>query len=302
MTDVADAVSQIRRHHRRRRFAMKIQSKLDRALESFIRVNATEWSPKLPKEERDKINREVLEIIKRIRNGDPSDELDVVRVSDKARRPADQMRALSEKRMAELAIKLPVYKWIESVRGAGAGGLATIVAEAGDLSKYPKPAQLWKRLGFAPYEGLAGSSWKRETWRTRALTKDEWIDNPFSGERYALMHQIAIWLVNAQWIGKAKSKNGEGEPNGPYGQVYADRRAHTLETHPDWTDMHRRMDALRITMKRFLLDLHREWHARAGVTIEPPPKAPRKPRRSTSKKAPPPPKRKPRGNGPHIEA
>ena len=39
----AAVIEQIRSHHRRRRFAMKIQQKLDRALESFIRINGTEW-------------------------------------------------------------------------------------------------------------------------------------------------------------------------------------------------------------------------------------------------------------------
>jgi hypothetical protein len=92
------------------------------------------------------------------------------------------------------------------------------------------------------------------------LTAEEWIANPFSGERYALMSQIATWLVNAQWIAAGKSDDGEGKANGPYGQVYADRRKFTQETHPDWTDGHRRKDALRIAMKAFLRDLWAEWN------------------------------------------
>jgi hypothetical protein len=258
MTD-ADLIAQIRRHHRRRRFAMKIQQKLDRALESFVRINATAWSPDMPEAEREKINREVKEIIKQARAGAQSDLSDIVLVSDEARKPTDAMRDASEKAMEKLAMQLPIYSWIEGVRGAGALGLATIIAETGDLSNYPNPAKVWKRLGFAPYDGFAGSTWKRETWRPRTLKSEEWIANPFSGERYALMHQIAVWLVNAQWIGKAKTESGEGEPNGPYGEVYAARRKHTMQTHPDWSDGHRRMDALRVTMKAFLKDLHVEW-------------------------------------------
>ena len=171
--------------------------------------------------------------------------------------------------MEKLAMQLPIYPWIESVRGAGALGLATIIAEAGDLSNYPNPAKVWKRLGFAPYDGFAGSTWKRQTWRPRTLSSDEWIANPFSGERYALMHQIAVWLVNAQWIGKAKTESGEGEPNGPYGEIYATRRKHTLTTHADWSDGHRRMDALRVTMKAFLKDLHVEWRKPREVVEKP---------------------------------
>ena len=278
MTNTAEIVASIRRHHRRRRFAMKIQQKLDRALESFVRVNATKWSPDLPEAERERINREVKAMIKRARDDDQADPdlQDIVSTSDRARLPADEMRAGSEKVMGELAQQLPIYPWIETVRGAGALGLATIVAEAGDLANYPNPAKLWKRLGFAPYDGYAGSSWKRETWRPRALTKDEWIANPFSGERYALMHQIATWLVNAQWVGKAKSASGEGEPNGPFGEIYAARRKHTLPTHPDWSDGHRRNDALRVTMKEFLKQLHLRWNNIEIIAVPEKPKRARK--------------------------
>ena len=182
-------------------------------------------------------------------------------MADAGRKPADAKRAAAERAMEKAVKELPVYAWSESVRGSGALGLATIVAEAGDLAMYDGPAKLWKRLGYAPYDGHAGSTWKRESWRPRALTKDEWIANPFSGERYALMSQIATWLVNAQWIAAGKSESGEGKANGPYGEVYARRRKQTLAAHPDWTDGHRRKDALRIAMKAFLCDLWAEWNS-----------------------------------------
>jgi hypothetical protein len=187
----------------------------------------------------------------------------MVKTTDRGREPFDTLRKKSEQQMERLAKDLPVAEWIAGIRGAGLLGLATIIGEAGDLSNYANPAKLWKRLGFAPYDGFAGSTWKRATWRPRALTADEWIENPFSGERYALTHQIAVWLVNSQWIGAAKSDTGEGKPNGAYGEIYAARRAHTATTHPDWSKQHSRMDALRVTMKAFLKDLHLEWRARA---------------------------------------
>ena len=255
-----NVVEAIKGHHRRRRYAMKVQQKIDRALESFIRINATKWTYDASEADREKFNREVAKIIASARKGD-GDKLivELVQKTDRGREPFDAIRKAAESAMEKLTEHLPVAEWIKGVRGAGALGLATIVAEAGDLANYPNPAKLWKRLGFAPYDGHAGSSWKRQTWRPRTLTAEEWIANPFSGERYALMHQIIVWLVNAQWIGKAKTESGEGEPNGPYGEIYAARRKHTMQTHPDWTDGHRRMDALRVTMKAFLKDLHVEW-------------------------------------------
>jgi hypothetical protein len=260
---VEKAVEDIRNCHRRRRYAMKVQQKIDRALESFVRINSTDWSFDADEAEREKYNRQVAAIISAARKGEGAAAIvGLVRVTDVGREPFDDVRTDNEGEMEKLAAGLPVASWVASVRGAGNLGVATIVAEAGDLSNYPSPAHLWSRLGFAPYQGFAGSTWKRETWRPRALTKEEWTAHPFSGQRYGLMHQIAIWLVNAQWIAAGKSEDGEGKPNGPYGQIYYDRRQHTLGTHPDWSKMHRRMDALRVTMKAFLKDLWCEWNGK----------------------------------------
>lgn len=264
MPTTAEIVAEIRAAHRQRRFAMKIQQKLDRALESFVRRNATDWHPDLPEAERTKINNKVKEMIKDTRAGKSDLMVEVIATSDRARAPADELRNTNEKRMEKLAETLPVYAWAEGIRGIGALGLATIVAECGDLSNYPNVAKVWKRLGYAPYDGLAGSTWKRQTWRPRALTAEEWIANPFSGERYALTAQIALWLRNAQWIGKAKSEDGVGKPNGIYGEAYAARRARTAVTHPDWSDGHADKDALRVMFKKFLLDLWVAWREYAG--------------------------------------
>jgi hypothetical protein len=262
--DVNETVELIRGLHRNRRYAMKLQQKIDRALESFVRRNATEWSPDLDDKERDKINAQVKKIIANARTNEGDSEIiAIVQATDESRKPADAMRAKAEKQMEQLAVDLPVYQWVQQVPGAGALGLATIVAEAGPLDRYPNPAKLWTRLGFAPFDGHAGSTWKRESWRPRKLTSDEWIDHPFSGERYALMHQIALWLVNKQWLSAAKAGGDEGRPNGPYGNIYATRRAATARAHPDWTKQHGRMDGLRVAMKAFLLDLWCVWHGRA---------------------------------------
>ena len=261
-----DIVADIQRHHRRRRFAMKIQQKLDRSLESFVRINGTAWSPDMDDAKRKKINAEVKTLIKDVRAGKRTTEFDEeIRAVEVAREPADTMRDERERAMEAGAKLLPAFAWIEAVPGVGALGLATIVAETGDLANYANPAKIWKRLGYAPYDGFAGSSWKRDSWRPRALTKEEWIDNPFSGERYALLQQVAQWLWVKQWISAKKADADEGKPNGPYGEIYAARRAHTAKTHPDWTKGHSHADALRIMMKKFLLDLHVAWQ-RAEAT------------------------------------
>jgi hypothetical protein len=247
--------------HRKRRFAIKLQQKIDRALESFIRVNETDWSPDMDEKERAKYNKEVAAIVEAARKGEGDPEIiAIVTQTDASRKPADQMRKKYEKIMTECAASLPIAPWIEAIPGAGLLGLATIIGEAGPLDRYPNPAKLWKRLGYAPYDGHAGSTWKRKNWRPRTLTDEEWIANPFSGARYAAMAQIATWLRNKQWIGAAKTESGEGEPDGFYGEIYAARRRHTAETQPDWTKGHADKDALRIMMKAFLKNLWKEWN------------------------------------------
>jgi hypothetical protein len=260
---VKDTVDAIRAHHRERRFAMGIQQVLDRKLESFIRINKTGWQPDADEKERAKANREVAELIKAARAGEGDEAIAIiVAMTDEARAPADRERKRHENEMERLAAELPVASWVESVPGFGMLGLATIVAETGDLANYANPAKVHKRLGFAPYDGFAGSSWKRESWRPRMLTKEEWIANPFSGRRYAMVHQVAVWLKNKQWIGAAKTDDGVGKPNGKYGEVYANRREHTSATHPDWSKQHSHMDALRVMMKKVLTDLWAEWNGK----------------------------------------
>lgn len=267
---LSSTIEAIRAHHRERRFAMGIQQVLDRKLESYIRINKTEWHVGDDEATREKANKEVAAKIKAARKGegDPAI-IKVVRMTDDARGPADAERARHEKEMTALAKQLPVASWVESVSGFGLLGLATIIAETGDLSNYSNVAKVWKRLGFAPYKGRAGSSWKRPSWHKgdAALTADEWIENPFSGRRYSLIHVISVWLLNKQWIGAAKTDDGVGKPNGVYGDVYAKRRVHTAVTHPDWTKKHAQMDALRIMMKKVLKDLWLEWNQVERKTV-----------------------------------
>lgn len=258
-------LAQIAEEHRRRRFAMKVQQKIDRALESFIRQNMTAWKPTLAPAEREAQNKIVKDLIKKIRAGEMQDNADMVLLADESRAAWDAMRDRSEKNMAAAVKGLPIYSWIESIAGVGAGGLAIIIGEAGDLSRFHNVAALWNRLGYAPYDGQAGSTWKRGT--PRKLSAEEWEDHPFKGERYAQCFMIAESLLKKQVTGKAKTESGKTEAAGPYGKIYCDRRAHTDITHPpapegvkeEWPDSRRHKDAMRFMMKAFLKDLLVEW-------------------------------------------
>ena len=197
---LSDTIEQITRMHRKRRYAMKLQQKIDRALKSYARREYTEWRFDLPEEERERFNKQTRDLITAARNGNGDPALiGIVAATDASRKPTDDLRKEAEKVMEKLARSISAWPWVEGIRGAAELGLATIVAETGDLANYPSPAHVWSRLGYAPYDGRAGSSWKREAWRPRALTKAEWIEHPFSGERYALFFSLSDSLFRAQW-------------------------------------------------------------------------------------------------------
>jgi hypothetical protein len=270
---MSSVIDTLRTLHRARRLEMSKQQGNDRRLESFIRRSYTDWNPDEDEKARAKANAKVAKIIAAAREGE-GDELTlaIVRAHDAAQAPSKELLANHEKAMCALARELPVWPWCEAIRGAAEKGLATIVAEAGDLSNYATPAKLWKRLGFAPYQSFAGSAWRRKTWAPRQLTAEEWTDIGFSPVRYSFMQQIAskgLFLAQWQSAAKAQSDDGKGRPTGPYGKIYAARRAHTATTHPDWTPKHSHMDALRIMMKAFLKNLWSEWHRCAALAESP---------------------------------
>ena len=262
----------IRAAHRECRFAMKQQSRIDRSLEAFIRVNVFGFSTMDDEKTRAKKSKAAVDLVKQCRKGEAAPEYAsvamMVMASDQSREAWDKIRNERTRTMARLAKELPAAAFVDGVTGFGLVGFAQIVGECGNLSNYANPGKVWKRMGLAPYDGLAMSSWRRTTWRPRTLTSEEWIDNPFNAERYAIVAQIATWLVNAQMIGAEKSGTRYGQPKGPYGEYYLHRREHTAQTHPDWTDMHARLDALRYTIKKLIRDLWSEWR-KANALVEP---------------------------------
>lgn len=264
----AEVIDTIRALARDRRFAMKQQQKNDRSLEAWVRINYCAFSAFDDEKARKKASKEALAKIKAAREGEgDADLIEMVRANDAGRAPFDAIRKRCEKDMNKLAETLPGVEFVRSVKGAGVGGFALIVGECGDLAKYSGPGKVWKRLGLAPYDGHAGSTWRRETWRPRALTSDEWIAHPFSPARYSVMFTIADSMSRAQWVGKAKTEDGLGRPDGFFGEVYARRRAHTAITHPDWTLGHSRSDALRVMVKDYIKHLWVAWLNDDGVAV-----------------------------------
>lgn len=70
-----------------------------------------------------------------------------------ARALIESQRKENEKMMEADAATLPAAEWVNGVRGVKMLSLASVIGEAGNLSNYPNPAKLWKRLGLAVIRG-----------------------------------------------------------------------------------------------------------------------------------------------------
>lgn len=146
-------------------------------------------------------------------------------------------RKLIEKRLRVLAKSLPVFPWVFTVTGFGELNFAALVGECGDIGSYRNPSCVWKRMGMAVIEG------ERQRKKT---DPDEALLHGYNPSRRAVAYLIGECLI------KAGDKCR-------YREVYTARRAHTAETHPDWTKGHSHNDAMRVMTKRVLRDLWIEW-------------------------------------------
>jgi len=121
-----------------------------------------------------------------------------------ARALLEKQRKATEKEMVEVAKSLPVVPWVESVRGFGLLGLASIIGEAGDLSNYPTVAKLWKRLGLAVIHGE----------RQQRKAGSEALEHGYSPSRRSVVWTIGDSLFRA---------------NGEYSDVCRQRKEYERE-------------------------------------------------------------------------
>ena len=170
--------------------------------------------------------------------------------------PLQKRRAEIEKEMEKLAKQLPIYAYAKAVKGFGDLALAVLVGESGDFSIYSSDDKLSKRLGLAPHEGKAYSTWRKEG----GLTAEDWIEAGYNPRRRAEVHAcIAEPMAKHQLESAEKSGTEYGRAKGPYGEVYIRRRERTAITHPDWTKAHSRNDALLVMSHKLVSDLWKVW-------------------------------------------
>jgi hypothetical protein len=190
---------------------------------------------------------------------------DLVLKTADARAGFDMLHEDAETEMVQLADMLPVALWIKGICGFSLLGLAVIIGEAGDLGNYPNPGKLWKRLGLAPFNGRAASSWRR----FGGLSKEEWKEVGFKPSRLGQIYGV---VTAPLFFAKAKNV---------YGLVYAeakaryDQRVIATADLPEkdkdkWTPRRADMAARRYMTKRLLRDLWRAGRKAAKAVTSTP--------------------------------
>ena len=250
--ELGDIVLNIRRQHRQRMFCIKTQSKLDRAIESYVRREYTAWSPELPEKERVAENAKAIKIIKAARDGEGDAALvEMVIANDAAREPFDAMRKKREKAIAQLVRQLSVWEsFAKPIRGCAEGSLGAIIGEAGDLSNYATHSKLWKRMCVAVLDG------KRQGNPGKGASADDWIAHGYSPARRSVMWNIGDPLIK--------------QNDGIYRQLYDMRKLYELARDPEMSKGHAHNRAKRYMEKRLLKDLWRAWRRASSSVAEKP--------------------------------
>lgn len=174
---------------------------------------------------------EATKVIDSIDSGNMSHELaGVALVHIQAINRFNEMKAEIEVEMKAIAKQLPVAAWLErpAQRGFGLPFLSIVIGETGNLSNYPNPGKLWKRLGCAPFT-KEGETLMGATWRSRAggkggirLSSEEWEQMGYSPRRRSVAYLIGESMV------KLNQK-------GPYRSRWLSAKVQAFRTHPEWT-------------------------------------------------------------------
>lgn len=254
------SVDQLAELQVRRKFYIGAVNKQTNAVKALVR-RALGWRYDEEDGDREKVNGRAARIVAAALGGKEQKPEDAavfgalaadLAVVASAIEPMQKARHEVELEMKRLARKLPVFAWAKDVKGLGELGLAVIVAEAGDLAKYPKKGHLWKRLGLAPHEGKAYS-----IWRTKGgLSAEDWTAAGYSPRRRA-----EVYAVISEPLFRAQSVAA-----GPYRAIYDRRREATAVAHADWTKAHSHMDGLRVMTKYLIRDLWVAWR-RVNETV-----------------------------------
>lgn len=153
-----------------------------------------------------------------------------------------------EKRMEKDAKSLPVWPWVDAIVGFGAGSLAAVIGETGDLSNYATHSKVWKRLGLAVIEGE----------RQRRVAGADALVHGYSPSRRSIVWNIGQCVFKAQSQRVDKETGEIKKEAGFYRTVYDARKE--LELARVETKGHAHSRATRYMEKRLMRDLWKAWN------------------------------------------
>jgi len=276
----SETIDAIRAFHRKRCFAMETRKRADLSLGSSLR-SWLGWRKDLPDDDRKRIALQAAQLIacgEKVAKGKKHDLSDteefkeheaIILVAINSRAPTDEFEKRATKEMERLAKSLPVWEQFgEGIRGFGAGSLAVIIGEAGDLANYSTHSKLWKRMGLAVMDGV------RQGGLGKGAGADAWIEHGYSPIRRSRMWNIGDTLM-------------KGNKDGPYRSVYLARKqyernravANGLTVAPSAkipakrrdefiSDGHIHMRSQRYMEKRLLRDLWKAWRRANSVLLD----------------------------------
>ena len=192
-----------------------------------------------------------------VEKGEPSDLALSMAVTPflMAREPFEIERKAIEKTMRKLARQLPVWQWVEGIKGLGDLRLAILVGECGDIGSYKSASAVWKRMGLAVIDGG----------RQRRVSGDDALALGYNPGRRAVAYVMGTEILKAQ-VRNVKDDDGkrtdESRAIGPYGEIYLTRKAY--EAGRDGiTKSHANNRAARYMVKRVLRNLYGAWRSAA---------------------------------------
>lgn len=163
-------------------------------------------------------------------------------------------------RMGNVLKEFPIYnEFLLGVRGVGAAMAGVIISEF-DITKAEYPSSMWKYAGL-DVSGGTGRSRKKEH-----LVESTYLDK--EGKKQTKMGiSFNPWL-KTKLVGVLAGSFIKTGSN-PYSEIYYNykNRLENMPAHVDKTKGHRHAMAMRYMIKRFLVDLHREWRTIEGLPV-----------------------------------
>ena len=260
---------------------MKARIRVMNAASALVR-RALGWQPDLTEAERAKISRDAQKIMAADDLQALAPELMEVAIGLAAdigtaiemALPGEVHQNNIERDMRKIARQLPVWEWAKDVHGLSDLGVAIIVAEAGNLSRYPTPGHLRKRLGLAPMqkdgETRAYSQWRRKG----GLSAEEWTAAGYKPQRRAMMFsQVGGPIIGFMAKGYRPLVGEDIEQNADlseYQKVFVRRLRYEAARDPEMSrpdtaagkesySKHCAMRAQRYTEQRLLKHLWQAW-------------------------------------------